>query len=94
MIHRLSVADPGFLRRECQPLSLRQKLLFGKISAENCMKIKEIGPGGTRVPGAPPLGSTNDHGQCNDNIASLNRPIVKTLTVSFIIFFRRTQKDL
>ena len=29
-----------------------------KIFAENCMKMKEFGPGG-RVPGAP-LGSAND----------------------------------
>ena len=29
-----------------RPLNLEQNLLFGKIVAENCMKMKEIGPGG------------------------------------------------
>ena len=30
-----------------------QKLLFGKIFAENCMKMKEIGLRGTSFPSAP-----------------------------------------
>ena len=33
-------------------------LLFGKIIAENCIKMKEIGPKGTSL--VPPLGSTAD----------------------------------
>ena len=39
-----------------QPLNLEQNLLFGKIVAENCMKMKEIGHGEERVPE-----STNGH---------------------------------
>ena len=30
----------------CQPLNLRQNLLFGKVFAENCMKMNEIEPRG------------------------------------------------
>ena len=33
---------------ERQPLVLKRNPLFGKIFAENCMKVKEIGPGGAR----------------------------------------------
>ena len=53
-----AVADPGFPRRVggCQPLDSGQNLLFGKIFAENCMEIKEIGPGeGCTSLATPPL---------------------------------------
>ena len=33
--------------------SERVNLLFGQISPENCMKLKEFGPGGAHVTGAP-----------------------------------------
>ena len=33
-----------FPDRGCQPLNLGQNLLFDRIIAENCMKMKEIGP--------------------------------------------------
>ena len=36
-----------------------KNLLFRKIFAENCMKMKEIGPGGLCIPSPPPPGSTN-----------------------------------
>ena len=43
-----SVADPGFPEGEGhQPLSLGENLIFGKIFAGNCMKMKEIGSGRT-----------------------------------------------
>ena len=29
-----------------KPWFWRENLLFGKVFAENCMKMKEIGPGG------------------------------------------------
>ena len=47
-IDLLTVADPGFPEwRGCQPQSWRQEiLLFHKVVAENCMKMKEIGPKG------------------------------------------------
>ena len=32
-----------------QPLSLGENLLFDKVFAENCMKMKETGPGGGGV---------------------------------------------
>ena len=32
-----------------QPLSLGRNLLFDKIYAENCMKMKEIGPGAVNL---------------------------------------------
>ena len=41
-----------------EPLDLRQNpiyVLFGKIFAENCMKMKEFGPRGGSAPLAPPL---------------------------------------
>ena len=49
-----SVADPGFPRRGRVPTPgfWGKVLLFGKIFAENCMKMKEIGPG-AHVPSAP-----------------------------------------
>ena len=40
------VVDPGFPRGGRQPLSLSENLLFGKVFARNCMKMKEIGPRG------------------------------------------------
>ena len=40
----LSVADPGFpRRRRANPSEVDENLLFGKIFAENYMKINEIG---------------------------------------------------
>ena len=46
-----SVADPGFLSRGGNPWIWAEKLLFGKIFAKNCTKMKEIGPrGGTHPP--------------------------------------------
>ena len=39
----IPVADSGFPGRGHQPLRLKN-LLFDKIFAENCMKMKEIGP--------------------------------------------------
>ena len=44
------MADPGFLRWGCY--------YFGKFFSENCMKLKEIGPGGGAHPNAnldPPM---------------------------------------
>ena len=47
----IAVTDPGFPIRGCQPPSLgQQNLFFGKIFAENCMKMKEIGPGASVAP--------------------------------------------
>ena len=40
----ISVADPGLPRRGGNPSVLGKNLLFGKIFAEKCMKMKEIGP--------------------------------------------------
>ena len=40
----LAVADPGFPDVATHPRGGGVKLLFGKTFAENCMKIKEIGP--------------------------------------------------
>ena len=40
------------------PKMLIKSILFGKISAENCMKMKEIGQEGERLPSAhlnPPM---------------------------------------
>ena len=52
-----SVADPGFSPGGA-PTS-KFAIIF-QIFAENCMKMKEFGPGGARFPGAP-LGSANGH---------------------------------
>ena len=49
----LSLADPGFPRRG-------KNLLFGKVFAENWMKIKEIGPRGGEARPWRPLESAND----------------------------------
>ena len=35
-------------------------LLFVKVLAKNCIKMKEIGPRGDVRPKRPPLGSAND----------------------------------
>ena len=54
-----TVTDPGFSRRGrggAKPWIWGKSLLFGKIFAENCMEIKEIGPGeGCTSLGTPPL---------------------------------------
>ena len=47
-----SVADPGFPRREGQPEGDANDL-FDNVHAENCMKMKEFGPG--CIPRAMPL---------------------------------------
>ena len=51
-----AVADLGFFRRgDTNPLIWSKKLLFDKIFAENCIKMKEVGPRGWGdVPGTPP----------------------------------------
>ena len=41
------------------PKMLMKSILFGKISAENCMKMKEIGQEGERLPSAH-FGSANE----------------------------------
>ena len=45
------VADPGFSRGGTPTPKLG---LFCKLFAEKCMKMKEFGPLGVRVPGIPP----------------------------------------
>ena len=50
------MADQGFPRGGTNSWILSVNLLFGKIFTENCMKMKEIGPG-AEVP-SPPPGST------------------------------------
>ena len=53
-----SVADPGFPRGgRANPSAWGKNPLLGKIFAENCMKIKDIGPGGGDL--SVPLGSAN-----------------------------------
>ena len=51
-----TVADPGFFPGGGAPTP-KIAIIF-QIFAENCMKMKEFGPGGGRVPGAS-LGSAN-----------------------------------
>ena len=46
-----TVADPGFLGRGPQPLSLGQKPIIWQDFKETCMKLKEIRPS---VPSAHP----------------------------------------
>ena len=55
-----SVVDPEFPRQGgANPKGGGKNLLFGHFFPENCMKMKEIRPGGgARIPGAPPLRST------------------------------------
>ena len=57
----ISVADPGFPRRGgANPQGGGANLLFCPIFTENCMKMKEFGPGGGgRASLAPPLRSAN-----------------------------------
>ena len=46
-IEALPMADSGFPKRgDVNPWVWGKNLLFGKIFAENCMKMKEIGPEG------------------------------------------------
>ena len=42
----LAVADPGFPRPAAPTAEFGEKLLFSKMSDENYMKMKEIGPVG------------------------------------------------
>ena len=53
---QLTVADPGFSPGGAPTPKIA--IIF-HIFAENCMKMKEFGPRGGHVPGAP-LGSAND----------------------------------
>ena len=42
----MSVADPGFPGGGgANPISWGENLLFGQIFPENCIKMKQIGPG-------------------------------------------------
>ena len=45
----VSVADPGFPRREAPTLEFGPKAYYlARFFAKNCTKMKEIGPGGAR----------------------------------------------
>ena len=57
------MADPGFPRWGRQPPRRKRKSIrsIWQDFCQNCMKIKEIGPRGARVPSAP-FGSAN--GEC------------------------------
>ena len=46
---KLWVADLGFLRWGRNPRVWGKNLLLGKIFAENCIKMKEIRPGGASL---------------------------------------------
>ena len=63
-----SIADLGFTRREggggANTWEVDKNLLFGKIVAENCMKIKEIRPGERFY---VPLGSANAYGSTRES---------------------------
>ena len=48
-----TVGDPGFPTGGASPIVRGANLLFGKIYAENCVKMKEIGSTEARVPSAP-----------------------------------------
>ena len=57
----ITVADPGFPRRGgANPQGRDANVLFGQKIPENCMKMKEFGPRGGGVPGAP-LDPPMDH---------------------------------
>ena len=70
-----SLADPRFPRRGggaggANSCDWGKNLLFGKVFAENCMKMKEIGPGRAEHPFAPPPpGSANEnsHLKCGNS---------------------------
>ena len=50
------MADPGFSRGGANSQGWCSNLLFCKMLAENCMKMKEFrSPGRGHVPGVPPL---------------------------------------
>ena len=53
-ITTFAVVDPGFFRGGVPT----PKSAIFKFFAKNCLKMKEFGPPGGRVPGAP-LGSAN-----------------------------------
>ena len=53
----ISVADPGFSPGGVPTPKIA--IIF-HIIAKTCMKMKEFGPRGARVPGAPPLDSPMD----------------------------------
>ena len=58
------MADQGFPRRGwggagANPCVWPKNLLFGKIFVKNCMKVKEIGPGGGGRVSSDPIISAN-----------------------------------
>ena len=56
----MAVADPGFATGGgANPQRGGASLLFGQKFPKNCLKIKEFGPKGGGVPGAP-LRSANE----------------------------------
>ena len=48
----VTVADPGFPKWAPTPEGVRQPIIL-HFFAENCMEMKEFGPGRGRLPGAP-----------------------------------------
>ena len=54
--YQTAVADPGFSPGGAPTLKIA--IIFQSF-AENCMKMKELGPGGGRTSLAPALGSAN-----------------------------------
>ena len=87
------VAVLGFLRWGWghYPLSLEWNLLFSKIQAQICMKMKGIGPRRGRVPSAPPFGSMNENRKNSTKLfqqeseTKRNRQIRRILSVEFIL---------
>ena len=59
--------DLGFSREGRQPWVWGENLLFGKIFAENCLKMKEKLDRDGRASLAPPLGSNYRYHQINHN---------------------------
>ena len=76
------VADPGFLTRETNPQGGDANLLFGQNVPENCMKMKEIGPGEEHVPGVP-----LDPPLCVHLV--LNNQIIKLNSMMSVLCFRK-----
>ena len=57
-----------------------ENLLFGKAFAENCMKMKEIGPKGGGTPLDPPMPINGDHldDQCVPGINMILHTVIPT----------------